>query len=189
MVERKSADSADRAEARPGSFLAKPASDVASHELPEFILQYQQDQIAFADQKAGFTFVATGALAAYMDGKGVLHALDATSNFWTLRAWLGLAAFLMLVAASLAAVTVVVPRRKHRLPTGILFSDGIRAHPDASAYAEAVERLTDVSARTEILRHAYLLAGVTQRKYGALNLAIRMGALGVLFTAFYLLIQ
>jgi hypothetical protein len=158
------------------------------HELPTFIHQYLRDFIAFADQKAAFIFAASAALLAYLSERGAITSLQHALENWTLHNWSGVVAFALWTMTGVLAAAVVVPRRKARFAKGVIYWEEIRENSEAG-YVETVETLSQATARVEIVRHCYLLAGICQRKYRVLDWALRFGALGLLTTAAFLITE
>jgi hypothetical protein len=163
-------------------------SDAEAHELPCFVHQYLRDFITLADQKAAFTFAASAALIAYLDSQGVAELFDTPISSWQIRAWIGIAAFILLGACALLAAGVVVPRLKGPSATGMIYWEEIRSHVDHDVYARAVEEMPRTAARVEVLRHCYVLAGICSEKYKMLDWALRIGFFGVIATAALLVV-
>lgn len=164
-------------------------SDSEPNELPTFIHQYLRDFITFADQKAAFTFAASAALLAYLESQGVTSSFAKPVASWQVGDWIGGAAFVLLASCALLAAGVVVPRLKGQSATGSIYWEEIRSHVDHDSYVKAVEGMSRVAARGEVLRHCFVLAGICSAKYKMLDWSLRIGVVGAIATAALLILD
>jgi len=147
---------------------------------PENLAEKTQDHlnkyISSADNKA--SILLTG-LFAFLGFSATLinDILSETSTLFNLFASLG--AISGLIAAFLAGL-VVYPRTPNP-ESGFIYWDNILEHGKRDDFVEAVEKLDEDSALTEMSKENYDLAKVAHQKYSYLRWSLRVTLLMVLF--------
>ena len=162
---------------QPDQLLGAREPTAADGEFAQFVHQYLREQIAFADQKAAFVFAGTAALLAYLRETQVfgtaLRSSGPITGFARGSAVLAIGA---LIATALLALVVVFPRLRTSNRDGLVFWAAVRrAGRTQDEYMNVVRSLDSAATREEVARHAYDLAGIAQRKYSVLRLAILFG--------------
>jgi len=159
-------------------------------EFARHVHQYQRDYISHAETKAGVIATASVGALAFLEEKGALdlHAVRRAQ----IEDLFGASAALAFALASLFALWVVRPRLgvdraapaaasssgeqsvTPRSPgkKGAIFWDEVRGYQTADSYASSVAGLTFVGVQRELSMHAYVLAGINQAKYRAVNRAL-----------------
>jgi hypothetical protein len=125
--------------------------------------------IQFADTKAGFiTGLAT---------LGVALLKDLPSHLPGWKIALVIVAGLLLLGAIVASILSVRPRSA-RNPKGTIFWGHIAAHPDFTAYKQALEKSDSFQ---EVAEQAYAISRITRQKYALIAYATNFLFLGLVF--------
>lgn len=158
----------------------------STSDFAEAVHNYIRQYINLADTKAAFTFTVTTTLLAFLYQQGVSSRWIKPPSTWGPGDILGFIAMLGLAGGSLVSLAVIVPRLKGS-KRGYVFWNAIVEFDSAANYAEEVLRRSSNELVKAKLEHCYELASVCTRKYRTLNLAIRIGALGLSAGVLYLL--
>lgn len=159
-----------------------PSVDAFAESVHKYILEH----IQLADTKAAFMSTVAAALMAFLD-----RSTDSVNYFlmsplrWTLRGWLAFFSTLLLTTTIVAALGVVVPRRKGGRQ-GLIFWEAVADQPTGAAYSQVVMGCNAEDLVREKLDHCYTLAHICRRKYRWLDAAVRIGAAGLVCTMIFL---
>lgn len=163
--------------------MSRPES---TSEFAEAVHNYVRQYISLADTKAAFTFTVSTTLLAFLYQQNVSSRWIKPPSTWGLGDILGFIAMLCLAGGSLVSLAVIVPRLKGS-KRGYVFWGAIVGVGSPAKYAEEVLQRSSNDLVKAKLEHCYELASVCTRKYRTLNLAIRIGALGLSAGVLYLL--
>jgi hypothetical protein len=162
-----------------------PPAAVPAEAFAESVHKYLREHIQIADTKAAFMSTAAAALVAFLYGQGAPKLFLKSPLQWTWGGGLAFLSTLLLAAAIGAALGVVVPRRKGSR-SGLIFWEAVADQPDEVTYAKAVLSRDAGDLVREKLCHCYALARICRRKYFYLDLAVRVGAAGLICTVVFL---
>jgi hypothetical protein len=155
------------------------SGDVESESPFEFafhVHSYIRENIAWADQKAAFTFVAVTGMLAVLENAGVTKL--AMAGNWSIFRALSAINIGILLASAGACLATVWPRLAGNR-SGVVFWLGVAKTASASAYAQKVKSLASPELSTAVLEHCHELSLVCRRKYKAVNWAVRLAAIGL----------
>lgn len=145
---------------------------------------YINEYIRLSDAKAGIVLTYCSALL------GVFFSADLQRAFVARQpsqwGWCGavcLAAFILLLAAALLAVSSVWPRLSRGNRPSLIFWDGILLHQGPPAFSKAFEDLSWSGLAQELAHHVYTLSSICSRKYKWVRLSMLAGSIGSLLIA------
>jgi len=150
-------------------------SDFACH-----VHTYLRQFIQAADQKAGFTLAASGAVLGFL----ISSLKDNTHNHSFCSWLLGILGAVLLIVAGALAAWAVRPRQNN-VNVGLVPWIGIREHASADEYVSAVYSGKNDTLTKEILSHCYNLSDILRRKYALLKQAVNFFIAGSLFTILF----
>jgi hypothetical protein len=155
---------------------AQPTPTGAHVEFAEQTHQYVREYIRNADQKAAFFFAAATAGLGYLLTHHAVAGWFKTPVF-ALADCVWLVAVFGLLVAEGFFLYAVFPRLRSSSP-GLIFFNEIAAHPSAIEYTEGVLATPAAEIARTKLRHLYDLAKICRKKYSALQIGARIGAVG-----------
>jgi hypothetical protein len=125
-----------------------------------------------ADNKAGFVFFGAAALAAYLRPAVTAWLADPSLEP---RALLNVLTMALMIAASLCAMIVVVPRARGA-GRSLTYFGGIAAHGSAGEYVQAVQQRTADELGTALLEQSFVIAELAVRKFQWLRWSVWLAA-------------
>lgn len=146
---------------------------------------YVRHYIALADQKAGWSFAITSAVAAFvLTNESSREVLFGAS--WSAEFVLTFTSLLFLMSSSACSFLAIAPRLRIRSGEGIVFFMDVAARRDSRSYALDLARLSEDDLTEARLKHCYDTSKVCFEKYTFLAKSLFLGAVGLVNSLFAL---
>jgi hypothetical protein len=140
---------------------------------------YINDYIRFADNKAAFVTASVVVLIGAVVSSGVFDGLgQIPRENWPIHVWCSVGALAFLLLAFLFALWGIKPRLHSTIPKGFIYWGSVLEHKKDTAYATECHTLTADELELNVSRHIFVLAGICNRKYFWVHLAMWTGAIG-----------
>lgn len=146
---------------------------------------YLWENVVLADQKAAFLFAGLAATLAYLHEKGISRRWLADPRAWGLENWLAFLAVAGLLGGAALALLVVLPRFSGAT-RGVVYWKAIAGFESGGSYARHVRSLSQGDLHEAILSHSFELAQIAKRKFRVFNLALWVGAVGLVSALLHL---
>lgn len=149
-----------------------------------FEITYLQDNVKFADSKAGVLIAIDGLLlraaidyfnAAGITFESLFESLTLSERFFLIFA----AAFLII--GIILSVAVVFPRRGSGVKKGFVFWESIANYPSADEYTKDLMNITEDDLDRKMAEQQYYVSITATKKYNMLRRAFWASSIGALF--------
>lgn len=140
---------------------------------------YTNDYIRFADTKSAFVTASVVVLIGAVVSSGVFDGIrDVPKENWPIHVWFSVGALAFLLLAFLCALWAIKPRLHSTIPKGFIYWGSVVEHKKDTAYATECHTLTADELELNVSKHIFVLAGICNRKYFWVNLAMWTGTVG-----------
>jgi hypothetical protein len=146
------------------------------------------DQIRFADSKAGFTVALSTATIGGFFGSGAHKVLtQSPPAVWRITGWLTGSAFVLLGGSILLGIWTVHPRFAARQQSQITFWEEILRYGSGREFHEKLRQQSPDEVLRIVSQHVFALAEICRAKYAFLSGCMAAGAAGGMAAALVML--